>query len=325
MTALAGLVERTKGRLDRAQQRRRGLAFPFAVLRKASDDRAPSLAALVAYYAFFAIFPLLLVLVTVLGLVLKGDPGLRQRVVDSALGQFPVIGSQLLGTNGDAGLQGHGLGLAVGLVGTFLGARGMSGAFRSTCDTVWAVPQQIRTGGAQAFLENLGLLVVVGGGLVGTSVVSGWAVGSVDLGWAGRVGGLLLSAALNVGVFALSFRLATSASVPFRALRVGAVLAALGWTVLQAVGGLLVTRQISQASDVYGTFAVVIGLLTWLYASAYLTVLALEVDVVRERQLWPRGFFDPNRLNAADRRALTGYVEAERRAPSQQIDVTYDE
>ena len=63
--------------LERLQQRWPVLSFPFAVLRKMQDDRASSLAALVAYYAFFGIFPLLLVLVTILGIVLKDNPELQ--------------------------------------------------------------------------------------------------------------------------------------------------------------------------------------------------------------------------------------------------------
>lgn len=39
--------------------------------KKFSDDQAGSLAALIAYYGFVSIFPLLLVLVTVLGIVLE--------------------------------------------------------------------------------------------------------------------------------------------------------------------------------------------------------------------------------------------------------------
>lgn len=293
------------------------------MLRKASDDNASTLAALVAYYAFFAVFPLLLVLVTVLGIVLKSHPHLKQQIIDSALGQFPVIGTQLGQVAGD-GLQGHGIALVIGIVGTFLGARGMAGAFRTACDSIWAVPRQVRRAGPTGILANLALLVVVGGGLVATTVVSGYATGTLDLGPASRIAGLVLTAALNVGVFALAFRLATSPSIAFRSLRVGATVAAVAWTALQVVGSLLVTREVAKASDVYGTFAIVIGLLTWLYLSAYLTVLSLEIDVVRVRHLWPRGYFDRNRLTAADRKALTGYVEAERRDASQQIDVTYD-
>ena len=147
---------------------------------------------------------------------------------------------------------------------------------------------------------------------------------TVSVGGFGRFGGVLLTGLLNVGVFALSFRLCTSTAVPFRNLWVGSVLAAFCWTALQIGGGLLVTHWIARASDIYGTFALVIGLLTWFYVSAYATIVSLQVDVVRVRRLWPRGFFLRQALNDADRLALTSYVQAEQRVPSQRITVTYD-
>ncbi|HXP58352.1 MAG TPA: hypothetical protein VN847_25555, partial [Streptosporangiaceae bacterium] len=57
--------------IDRFQQRRSGLAFPVAVWKKFSDDQAGNLAALISYYAFLSIFPLLLILFTVLNIVLR--------------------------------------------------------------------------------------------------------------------------------------------------------------------------------------------------------------------------------------------------------------
>ncbi len=71
--------------------------FPFAVRQKFAEDQGGYLAASVTYYAFFSIFPLLLVLVTLLGYALEGDPDLQRRVLDSALADFPVIGPQLRG------------------------------------------------------------------------------------------------------------------------------------------------------------------------------------------------------------------------------------
>jgi membrane protein len=68
----------------------------------------------------------------------------------------------------------------------------------------------------------------------------------------------------------------------------GAVLAAVAWEGLQAVGGYYVAHQLSGASQVYGLFAVVIGLLSWLYIQAQVTLLAAEVNVVLARRLWPR-------------------------------------
>src|ERR1700734_423617 len=80
---------------DRFQRRSPALAFPVGVWSKFNDDQAGNLAALIAYYAFAALFPLLLVLVTVLNIVLKNDQKLQQTLVDSALSQYPVIGQQI--------------------------------------------------------------------------------------------------------------------------------------------------------------------------------------------------------------------------------------
>ena len=60
--------------LDAYQRRHRRLGFPLAVVYKFTDDQGSYLAALIAYYGFLSLFPLLLLLVTILGFVLQGDP-----------------------------------------------------------------------------------------------------------------------------------------------------------------------------------------------------------------------------------------------------------
>src|SRR5260370_27066673 len=114
-------VKGAVGAADTLQQRHAWLAVPVAVWKKFGDDQAGNLAALIAYYSFVAIFPLLLVLVTVLNIVLKNDPGLQRRLLNSALSQYPGIGQQLrhLGPLTQTGLP-----LLVGLLGTFFGAPG---------------------------------------------------------------------------------------------------------------------------------------------------------------------------------------------------------
>ena len=116
-------------RFDRFQQRNRVLALPFAVIRKFGDDQAGNLAALLAYYGFFSLFPLLLVLVTVLGFVLAGRPELQQKILDSALAQFPVIGDQIGRDIGS--IRGSGLALAIGVVGTLWGGLGVTQQHRT--------------------------------------------------------------------------------------------------------------------------------------------------------------------------------------------------
>jgi membrane protein len=53
-------------------------------MKKFGDDQAGNLAALIAYYGFLSLFPLMLVLVTLLGMVLRGDPTLQEAIRTSA-------------------------------------------------------------------------------------------------------------------------------------------------------------------------------------------------------------------------------------------------
>ncbi len=311
-----------KQRIDEWTQRHGLTSFPIAVWKKFGDDDASKLAALVAYYSFFGIFPLLLVLVTVLGIALEGNEDLQDRVLDSALGQLPVIGSELSGDI-DA-LSGAGLGLFIGIVLAFIGARGMASAMQHAANEVWDVPKADRPSGIKEILRSLALLVVGAGGLVATSVLAGFMTGLVDLGSAGRIAGLALSAVLNVGVFVLSFRIATAPAITTRPLLPGAIFAAVGWTVLQFFGTWLVTGQIEKAGDTYGFFAIVIGLLTFLFIAAQITLYGLELSVVLERRLWPRSLFGPPTTDA-DQEVLSLAVQAEQRVEGQQIDVDFEQ
>jgi hypothetical protein len=106
------------------QQRCRWLGFPLAVMRKFADDHGAALTTVVAYNAFFALFPLLLVVVTVLGFLLGRDSGFQQRLLGSAVAEFPIIGDQV--RDNIHGLRGSGIGLVVGLAAFAWGARGLT-------------------------------------------------------------------------------------------------------------------------------------------------------------------------------------------------------
>jgi hypothetical protein len=76
--------------------------------------------------------------------------------------------------------------------------------------------------------------------------------------------------------------------VPWHSLRVGAAIAAVCWQILQVVGGYVVSHQLHRASELYGTFGIVLGLMAWLFLQAEITLYAVETDVVLTRRLWPR-------------------------------------
>ncbi|MBO0815036.1 MAG: YihY/virulence factor BrkB family protein, partial [Actinobacteria bacterium] len=133
-----GWAERQVRRIDRFQQRHAVLGFPWAVMQKFGNDQAGGKAALMAYYGLFALFPLLLLLATILGFVLAGDPALRQDLIDSALKNIPVIGPQL--SDDVHPLEGNTVALIVGVAGTVYGSLGVGFASQNAMNTVWNIP-----------------------------------------------------------------------------------------------------------------------------------------------------------------------------------------
>ncbi|HEX3735864.1 MAG TPA: YhjD/YihY/BrkB family envelope integrity protein [Solirubrobacterales bacterium] len=269
-------------RFDRYQQRHRALAAAVGVFKKFGDDEGGSMVSLIAYRAFFSLFPLLLLMTTILGYLLADDPSLRERVVESTLSQFPVIGDQLKGGS----LSGSGVALAVGVVGSLLAGLGVVLETERSFDRVWGVPDDEQHGFLGSRLRAVGLLLILGGLAIASTIVSGLVAGGSDL--FGPVWGLLIATALNLVVFAAVFRLLTASVVASRALVPGIVVATVGWELLQLVGGWYVSHEVRNATPVYGTFALVIGLLAWIHLGAFFTVLGAEANVVRERRLWPR-------------------------------------
>jgi membrane protein len=307
--------------VDRRQQETPWLAFPVAVWKKFADDQAGNLAALIAYYAFASIFPLLLVLATVLDIVLGRDPALRQKILGSAFGQFPVIGTQLKANVHS--LHQTGLALVIGIVLTFLGTRGVAGAVQNACNTVWGVPIARRPGFPWNALRSIAMIVVVGTGIIATTLLSGLAGGaaaSVLSGPAGYVGAIAVSLLLNIGLFWFGLRLATASEVKRNELFLAALLAAVVWQILQLLGGYLVAHDLSRSNSLYGVFGLVLGLLAWLYLQAEFTLYAVEAAVVKSRQLWPRTLAPPP-LHEPDRRAYEMYAQAQQRFPGEEIDI----
>jgi YihY family inner membrane protein len=316
MSVVDGLVRR----VDRAAQRRAWLAFPYAVLRKFGDDRGGNLAALLAYYAFVSVFPLLLLFTTVLGYALHGSPDLRERILHSALVEFPVIGDQLRTEE----LHGHWYVLVLSAAISLWGARGIATAAQGAWNSVWNVPYARRPGFLPALGRSLALLAVMGVAVVVTGLLSGIGESGDPLGILVRVGVFIASVAINVGVFLLGFRLATAKEVPLRCMVPGAVASAVVWQGLLVAGTLLVGHQVRHQQSLYGVFGVVLGLLAWLHLQAALTLYAVEADVVRTRRLWPRSMMPPP-LTQGDRRAYRAYAETTRRRPEdeQYLDVRF--
>lgn len=319
--ASGDLWRRIVGTIDAWQRRHPLGGLPVAVLKKFSDDSGSSLAALMAFYAFFSLFPLLLALVSILGFVLEGDPSLRNDVLDTALARIPVIGDQL--SDQVHPLEGSGIALAVGLAGALWAGLGVTLALGRAFAEIWDVPRVEQPSGLKARARGLLLLAILGVTLVGATAATGVAVGG-DLGpGVQEVAAMVLSLMVNVLILLIIFELLTPRPRTLRELLPGVAIAALGLFVLQSVGGWYVDLTISNATSTYGTFALVIGLLSWFLLAAHVLLLAVEANVVLRWRLWPRSL--TGELEPADRRALQRFAEATRRDRSERIVVSFGE
>ncbi len=319
------LVERA----DEVQRRRPAVGFPVAVVYKFFDDQGGYLAVLVTYYAFFAIFPLLLIASSVLGFLLQGDEQLKQTVLNSALAQFPIVGSQL---GRPEGIQGSASAVVIGIVVALYGVTNLGQAALNVLNVAWGVPRNTRMNPIHSRLRSLVLFVVGGIAVLAVAVMS-TVVGRfgpdvVGSGWLVRLVVPVLSVALTA--LALTVILMAASSVGRRARTVipGAVFIAVLWRLLQVVGGVFVERVLARVSDLNAIFALVLGLLALIYVASLIGVLGIEINVVREERLYPRAlltpFTDEVELTDADRRVYTRYARAQRHKGFEQITVTFD-
>jgi membrane protein len=303
-------------KFDRFQQTHKGWAIPMAVIRKFSNDQAGNLAALMAYYAFFSIFPLLLVFTTILGFVLQGHPKLESSVETSVLGHFPVVGKEI----SSRALKGRVTALVIGLLGALWGGLGVTNASQNAFDRVWAVPFKDRPDFLRRRLRGLVLLISLGGSFVISAGLTG--VVTTLGGPSEKVFGYALTLLFNFVLYVAAFRFLTVAAIPTRCLWPGAVIGAVCLEILQLVGGIYVSHVISRASNTYGTFATVIGLLVWLHLIAQMTLYAAEINVVVTRRLWPRSLLGPPD-SPADRETLRALAKVEERHDDEQVDVSF--
>jgi membrane protein len=313
-------VKEVVARLDGYQRRHTWLGLPVAVAKKFGEDRAGQLAALVAYYGFFSLFPLMLALVTLVGLMFEGDAGLQERIVGSALAQFPVLGDRIRQNIGALG--GSGLALAVGLGGALWAGLGGIKAAQNAMDQVWDVPVKRQPNFFRALLRAVIMLITLGVFLVLSTFLGGVAAGTENASPALQATGIAGAFVLNFLVFWVAFKVLTVADVSWRQVLPGTLVASVLWSTLQALGGYIIGHRLESASETYGFFAVVIGLLTWLFLGGQVTLIAAEVNVVRTKRLWPRSL-DPDDLTEADRRTLRELAEVEERREDQEVQVTF--
>jgi membrane protein len=267
----------------------------FAVLKRVKaevkEDNVPLLAAGVAFYAMLAIFPAIIAVVTVYGMV--ADPAQVESQVSELAKSLPAGADELLTeqlTNVvNAGRQSLSIGLALSLLALLWSvSSGVQGLVKS----LNVIYDERETRGFVK-LRGLSLLLTLGAIVVAVIALALIAVfppfvESLGLGQAGElaasIGRWVFLAALVLIALAVVYRLAPDRANPrWRWVSWGAVVALVLW-LLGSVGFSWYVDNFGKYNQTYGALAAVIILLLWLFLSAFAVLLGAELDAETERQ-----------------------------------------
>lgn len=266
-------IEYSRVRTLRARSRKADVAVQ--TIEGFRKHRSGRNAALIAHFGFLSVFPLLVVLTTVLGFVLQSHTNLQRDIIDSALAQLPFIGKQI--ATDPSKLHGDPFVLVIGLVASLWGGMKAFVAVHTALDDIVEQPLDDRSNLFITRLRALLGMAYIGGAQVGAAILAGLATvtGVMIL---GKVLLAIGTIAIDAGVLALSYRWLRTTRPAWRTVMPGAITGGVLFAALQLVGVAIVGRAIAKASPVYGDFASVIGLLTWLSLHAIIAIGGAELN-----------------------------------------------
>jgi membrane protein len=239
----------------------------------------------IAYFGFISVFPLMLVFTTVLGFVLHDNPTLMADIQDSALAQLPFIGEQI--ASDPTQLHGSTWALVIGLAVSLWAGMKAFVAVHSALDDIGEEPLDDRS---NLFLTRvralLGIAYIGGAQVIGAFLASVASITGV--GFITEALLIVSTALVNTAVLALTYRWLRTAWPSWRSTLPGAIVGGVIFTGLQLFGVAIVGRAIANASPVYGTFASVIGLLTWLSLHAVIALGGAELNAAYLSMAKPR-------------------------------------
>jgi membrane protein len=259
--------------------RRRAPVLNAAVraINRYTRHRTGRNAALVSHYAFLSVFPLLLVFTTVLGFVLDGNPTLQEQIIDSVLSHIPIIGPEL--AKDPESLSGSLPVLVFGLLTALWASLKAFNVLQTALDDIYDIPIDERPNVIVVRGRSLLGILIVGGGQVAAAVLAG-ILGVSGVEWYHRLWLFTGSVLMNTAVLAGTYHFLCSIRPRWRRIAPGAIVGGVLFSALQVVGTTLVARAITRASPIYGTFATVIGLITWLGLHSMILLLGAELNAV---------------------------------------------
>jgi len=239
---------------------------------------------LLAFFIFLSIFPLLLSAVTILGIVLEGNDDLREKIVEGAMSEIPVLGKDL--ESPDA-ISGGIWSVVLGLAGALWSSGKAFVGLQTGLDDTWEVPLDDRAGmPAQRGKALLGV-AIIGVSQIGSIAIAS-LIGAAEFPVIGNIALIAATVAVNIAVIAAMYRFLTSHAATWSEVWPGALVAGIVFTLLQHFGRVLVQRfagveDSSTGGDTRQTIGLIIGLITWLSFIGITVMMCAELNAALKR------------------------------------------
>ena len=261
--------------------------------REFSDDECTDQAAALTYYAVLAVFPAMLALFSLLGVVGQGQKAVKA-ITDI---MKPLVSQDMLNTftpvlESLAKSQGAGLALVIGLAGALWSASGYVGAFGRAMNRIYEIdegrpfwklrPLMLLITLGAVLLSALVLVMLIVSGPLAQSIGDRIGLGDTAVTiW--NIAKWPVIALIVMMVVAMLYYTTPNVKQPkFKWLSVGAAFAIVIW-VLASVAFAFYVSNFSSYNKTYGSLAGVIVTLLWLWITNLALLLGAEIDSELER------------------------------------------
>ncbi|MEV0159176.1 YihY/virulence factor BrkB family protein [Nonomuraea fuscirosea] len=284
---MASLTERVRSvkawgraKVDQWRVRRLWLDHLIRALRRYQAQSGDLLAGAVTYFAFLSFFPLVALSYAVLGFVVATSETTRDALQQAIEERLPGIAENLDLAGIATAREAAGI---IGLLGLLYAGLGALDALRTALREM-SMTTTPPLGFLAGKLRDLAALIMIGVTAIASVLVAGFATTATDkvlhylfgasplAGLGLRTAGVVASVGADWLLFVILLGWVARSAQPFREIAKGALLGAIGFGVLKQVATLLLASTLGN-SALYGTFAVIVGLLVWINFSARLVLL----------------------------------------------------
>jgi membrane protein len=251
------------------------VGFVLKVQKRYGELQGNNLAAAVAFQSFVSLFPLVLVVVAVVGLFAANDASVGGKII----GNLGLSGdsARIITDAIDTAAKSPNVAGPIGLAGLLWSGLGLVNALQYAMDQVWQVEARGLRDKLFGLLWLIGAAVLFVGAAAITTVLN-WLPGFLT------PLGIVVGVLVNLALWLWSFKVLPNRKLPLGALIPGAILGALGMEALKFVGAFYLPRTIASSSALYGSIGVVFAVLAWLLIFSRLILYATVLNVVRWEQ-----------------------------------------